>query len=160
MANSAAAVGVGARRAEAKSIRVVSVSCPTAVHDRDLAKVSGRLSPGLLDRPRRARLDRLKELNARLHAAASRRLAAGAERLQRLDHVRRSLDPRRPLALGFALVSRADGTLVRSAAALAAGEMVNLKFDDGDRNALIEGRTPGKPRAAPKPDAPPQGDLF
>ena len=132
----------------------------TAVHDRDLARVSGRLSPGLLDRPRRARLDRLKELDARLHAAASRRLAAGAERLQRLDHVRRSLDPKRPLALGFALVSRPDGSLVRSAGALSAGETVNLRFDDGDRNALIDGRAPAKPRPAPKADAPPQGDLF
>ncbi|MEO6339127.1 MAG: exodeoxyribonuclease VII large subunit [Caulobacteraceae bacterium] len=132
----------------------------TAVHDRDLARVSGRLSPGLLDRPRRARLDRLKELDVRLHAAATRRLVAGEERLQRLDHVRRSLDPRRPLALGFALVSRPDGTLVRSAAALAPGEPVNLKFDDGDRAARIEGKAPVKTRTSAPAQSPPQGDLF
>ena len=134
-----------------------ALSRNTAVHDRDLARISGRLSPGLLQRPRLARVERLKELEARLQAAAKRRLQAGVDRLQRLDHVRRSLDPRRPLALGFALVSKADGTLVRSAAALHPGDAVQLMFDDGVAPARIEGRTAGKPKPPPPPG---QGDLF
>jgi len=134
-----------------------ALSRNTAVHDRDLARISGRLSPGLLQRPRQARVDRLKELEGRLHAAAKRRLQSGNDRIQRLDQVLRSLNPERPLKLGFALVSRGDGSIVRSAAALGPGELVQLKFAQGVAHARIEGRAASKPKP-PTPAG--QGDLF
>ena len=156
----------------------------TAAHAHDMAKIAPRLTPALLDRPRRlkaerlselsARLDaavargadhaarraRLPELNLRLNAALARRVAQAEERLSALDKLRLSLDPNRPLQRGFARVHRADGALARSAAVLAPGEAVRLVFGDGERGAVVDG---AKPAPAPRPKAAPdagQGDLF
>ncbi|HQR88530.1 MAG TPA: exodeoxyribonuclease VII large subunit, partial [Caulobacter sp.] len=86
-----------------------------------------------------------------------------------LEKLRQSLNPERPLELGFALVRKADGALARSAGDLAAGERVNLKFKSGDRDAVIDGEgvvhAPPPPalkptRAKPTTPKPDQGDLF
>ena len=81
-----------------------------------------------------------------------------------------SLNPERPLELGFALVRKGDGTLARSAADLVSGERVNLKFKSGDRDAVIDGEggivppqapaRPAPPRPKPAPPKTEQGDLF
>ena len=135
-----------------------------AVHERELARVSGRLAPGLLARPRRTKAERLAELDLRLRAAAlqaadraesraqlpalrlrldaavARRLGRAAERLQGLEQLRRSLDPDRPLERGFARVHRPDGALVRDADALKPGERLRLHFGRGkDVGAVVEG---------------------
>ncbi len=133
-----------------------------ALHERELARVGGRLGPALLDRPREVkahrlgdlslRLDgaagrahesararaRLPELQARLDAAAARRLARAGERVAALEQLRRSLNPDRPLERGFARVVREDGRLARSAAELGAGEAVGLRFGDGVRGAVVD----------------------
>ena len=168
----------------------------TDIHARDLLKVTARLSPDTLHRQRNdagrrvgdlgKRLDlaarrvpervaqhaRLPALQERLNAVARRRLERETDRLASLEKLRQSLNPERPLELGFALVRKADGTIARSAAELTSGERVNLKFKAGDRDAVIdgEGSTPvppapvAAPRPAPKPKAPPppsdQGSLF
>ncbi len=168
----------------------------TTVHAQDLLKVTARLTPEVLTRQRAIKADRLADLGRRLDLAARRapdrvaqharlpalwqRLnAAGDRRLQRdidrlasLEKLRQSLNPERPLELGFALVRKGDGTLARSAGDLASGERVNLKFKSGDRDAVIDGEggfvpppTPAPapaPKPRPKPAAPPidQGDLF
>ncbi|PVM90457.1 exodeoxyribonuclease VII large subunit [Caulobacter radicis] len=171
----------------------------TSVHAQDLLKITARLSPEALARQRQAKGERLSDLSRRLdlaarraperaaqharlpalwerlNAVARRRLDREADRLAGLDKLRQSLNPERPLELGFALVRKMDGTLARSAADLAAGERVNLKFKHGERDAVIdgEGATPpppppapvaaAPPKPRPKPAAPPsssQGDLF
>jgi exodeoxyribonuclease VII large subunit len=156
-----------------------------ALHDRQLTGVAARLTPGLLDRPRRLKQERLAELSTRLTAAAvrareqamrrgrlpeleqrmdqalARRLAREGDRLGRIEQLRLSLNPDRPLALGFARVHRADGSLARTGAALQSGEAISLKFADMDRGAVVDGTPPAKP--APKPAKPPpvsQGTLF
>jgi exodeoxyribonuclease VII large subunit len=135
-----------------------------AVHERDLVRVSSRLSPILLDRPQRQKAQRVAEFGVRLRAAANRHLVRLAERLERTDQLRRSFDPNGPLQRGFARVHQADGGLVRSAAALRAGEAVQLVFADGERGAVVDGTTPPAPPAKrpPKAAAPPgaQGSLF
>jgi len=138
-----------------------------AVHERDLVRVATRLSPQLLDRPRRLKAERVAEFGARLEPAALRRLKQASDRLQGLSQLHRSLDPDRPLARGFARGHAADGALVRSAASLKAGDEVRLVFADGSKGAVVEGEgspVPPKPapRPAPKPPkvAPGQGDLF
>jgi exodeoxyribonuclease VII large subunit len=103
-----------------------------------------------------------------------RRLLALAERVDRIDQLRRSFDPDGPLKRGFARVHQADGALVRAAAALRPGEAVQIVFADGRRGAVmegavVEGETPLAKRA-PKPAQPEsktagkpvaaQGDLF
>jgi exodeoxyribonuclease VII large subunit len=157
-----------------------------AVHERDFAGIAGRFSAGLLDRPRTLKTQRLSELSGRLDRAAARVPAAVAqrarlpqlgermtgafercerqreERLQRIGQLLETLNPDRPLALGFARVHLADGTLIRRGADLAAGDAVRLVFQDTAREAVVEG---GEARPAPKPKAArpaptSQGDLF
>ncbi|KRA59457.1 exodeoxyribonuclease VII large subunit [Caulobacter sp. Root655] len=167
----------------------------TDIHARDLLKVTARLSPDTLHRQRadagrrvgdlRRRLDlaarrvperiaqhaRLPALQDRLNAVARRRLEREGDRLAGLEKLRQSLNPTRPLELGFALVHKADGGIARSASELASGERVRLQFKLGDRDAVIDGESsmaispPAAPaRPAPKPKAPPppssQGSLF
>jgi exodeoxyribonuclease VII large subunit len=166
----------------------------TAVHAQALLRVTARLSPEALGRQRQQKADRLADLgqrltlaarraperietNARLpvlwdrlKAAGERRVRRDEDRLANLEKLRQSLNPRRPLDLGFALVRRADRSIVRSAAGLSPGDFVSLQFGDGDRNAVIDGgdMPPPMPQAAPRPPRPrpattpkaDQGDLF
>lgn len=167
----------------------------TTVHAQDLLKVTARLTPDVLTRQRQIKAERLSDLGGRLNlaarrapdrvaqharlpalwdrlnAAGSRRLQRDADRLAGLEKLRQSLNPERPLELGFALVRKGDGTLARSAGDLVSGERVNLKFKSGDRDAVIDGEggiVP--PQTSPRPGTPPrpkpaspkteQGDLF
>ena len=130
-----------------------------AAHERDLARVAGRLTPQMLTRPERARRERLSELGRRMRAGIDRGMAREREQLGRIDQLLRSLNPDRPLELGFARVHRADGTLVRRAAGLKPGESVALHFHDAVRDARIEGERAATPPRI-KPPTPGQGDLF
>jgi exodeoxyribonuclease VII large subunit len=142
----------------------------TAVHERELVRTSSRFTPALLERPRVQKAQRVAEAAARLEPAIRRRLERAHDRLSNLDKLRLSFDPTRPLKLGFALVQRPDGSIVREGAALQAGEAVSLKFADTVRGAVIDGTpTASVPRPAPKPpmarpapatNKPNQGDLF
>jgi len=77
-------------------------------------------------------------------------LRRASERLSGADKLRASLDPNRPLGLGFARVHRADGRLVRLGAELHPGELVALHFADTAVGARIEGEAP-PPVVTPKP---------
>ena len=55
-----------------------------AIHRVALVQVAGRLSPGLLDRPRRLRAERLAEVSARLAPALQRVAGRGLERTEGL----------------------------------------------------------------------------
>jgi exodeoxyribonuclease VII large subunit len=117
---------------------------------------------------------RLPLLWARLQSAGQRRLTRAQEQLTGLDKLRQSLNPERPLELGFALVRKVDGSLARSASDLMSGERVNLKFKSSDRDAVIDGEggaphvppaptsVPTRPASRPKPTTPKpdQGSLF
>jgi exodeoxyribonuclease VII large subunit len=155
----------------------------TAVHERDLVQTTVRFTPALLDRPRALKAQRLAELSDRLAKAAARvgeraeqharlpalqqrlrlavdrRLSQAGERLSALEQLRVSLNPDRPLDLGFARIHRESGHLARSAAELRTGEAVRLVFKDAERGAVVDGGRPAKPS---KPRLIPvgQGDLF
>ena len=135
-----------------------------SLHERALLRTTARLTPGLLDRPRRLKAERLEGLVARLAPAVERRLERAAERLANVEKLRRSFNPDGPLQRGFARVHRADGHLARSAAALEAGEAVRLVFADGARGAVVDAPASGaagKPKPAKAPaTARDQGDLF
>jgi len=140
-------------------------------HDRDLARIASRLSPHLLERPQQVQRDRLHALSVRLQPAALRKLDRLGERLEAFEKLRVSLNPDRPLRLGFARVHRADGALVTSGAALSRGDEVSLVFQDKEnvRKAVIDGAAP-EPKlevrparpARPKPSkvSADQGELF
>ncbi len=157
-----------------------------SAHERDLTRASARLTPALLQGPTRAkaerlaglavRLDaagqrlaevvarraRLPELGRRADAAIVRRLSRAAERLGHLDQMRASLDPDRPLGLGFARVHRGDGRLARSGAELTPGEALSLVFADKTPvPAHVDGGTAPQVRASRRPaPALVQGNLF
>jgi exodeoxyribonuclease VII large subunit len=138
----------------------------TAVHERELVRTVSRFSPALLERPHVLKAQRVAEIAARLAPAALRRLERAEERVVGLDKLRLSFNPERPLELGFALVHRPDGSIVRDGAALEAGEAVTLEFRGKvKRGAVIEGAPSlARPAAGPKPRPaaikPQQGDLF
>jgi exodeoxyribonuclease VII large subunit len=134
-----------------------------SAHERDLVRVAGRLSLGLLQRPQKLKAERLADLWRRLAPGIDRRLTRSSEALTSLERQRVSLNPEGPLKRGFAMVWRADGTLARSSDALAAGEAVRLEFQDGKRGAVVDGEPRPARRAgerAHKSDGPAQGDLF
>ncbi len=118
---------------------------------RDAGRLSQRLRPDLLSRSTLRHRDRL--------AHAGRLL--------------RSYSYQSVLERGFALVRGADGTMIRSAAAITTGDNLSIRFADGDVGAIADGSDTGglvqpgrrkaagpkKPaRAAKKPGG--QGDLF
>jgi exodeoxyribonuclease VII large subunit len=157
------------------------------IHGRDLSRISARFGPSLLDRPQRLlaerlsdrvrRLDvaiqrlrgeatrraRLPELGARLNQAVHVRIRRDGERIASLGQMLETLNPMRPLAPGLARVFAADGSLVKGAADLSAGDAVRLVFADGDRGAVVTGPASGgsKPaKPAKAKTAAEQGDLF
>jgi len=114
--------------------------------------------------------DRLAPVYARSLAQYERTLVSLGARLESLSH-------KSVLARGFALVTGADGNLVRAASALQDGQAVTLGFADGERAARIgEGAGADAPARGPdsaaekptvarrrpaKPKTPPgQGSLF
>jgi exodeoxyribonuclease VII large subunit len=138
-----------------------------AAHERDFARVTSPLKPGLLLRHQQVETDRLTRLSARMAPAAERGVARAAERLASLSKLHLSLNPDRPLTRGFARVERADGSLARSADALSSGEAVNLVFADGKRGAVVDGvgsapmpAAPVTPKPKPRTPSIDQGDLF
>lgn len=66
------------------------------------------------------------------------------------------------LARGYALVTDADRTVVRSSKTLRSGDGVTLRFSDGTRDAVVDGSKAKKRSAKPKspPTDTPQGSLF
>ena len=151
-------IGMATQRFDHASSRLgAALQKNVAAHAHDLARVASPLKPGLLDRPRTLKAERLAELWRRLQPLATRRIDRAAEQLASLEKLRVSFSPDGPLERGFARVHRADGSLARSAKALGSGEAVRLVFSDGDRGAVVDG---AKPATKPKPAAPAQGDLF
>ena len=141
-----------------------------AAHERDLVRISSRLSPLLLQRPQAVQHQRLDSATGRLRPGMLRGLESVTERLSALSKLYASVDPERPLQRGFARVTRADGSIVHAGAVLEGGEEVAIKFGDQvTRQAVIESASTGAPAAkpasktaAPKPKPAPaaQGDLF
>ncbi len=135
------------------------------VHERALLRSAGRLQPGVLSRALDSRAERLSQVNLRFNRATAVDFERTERRLKSVGQLLESFNPRRPLKMGFALVTRPDGSLVHLGAGLNAGEAVNLQFDDTTRQAVIDGAgqpSAAPPAARPKPKAPPpgQGDLF
>ena len=133
-----------------------------------LPELNRRLREALIRNVERSG-ERLPDLARRLPEAFTRILNQNRERLQRLEQLRLSLNPDRPLDLGFARVNRLDGVLVKSPVGVANGEALILTFK-GDQTLDViagEGGTPPTSKVAPRPappkprPAPPdQGSLF
>lgn len=160
-----ALLGLASQRLDHAASRLGSGLLQNAAsHERRLLALSAHLRPSVLSQPIARGRQRLVELQGRMGLALARAPGREVERLTRVSRLLDSLSPDRPLALGFARIHAADGALVRSAAALAPGQPVSLRFSDGERGAHIDGDGPPRPAphrpARPKPTPPGQGDLF
>lgn len=133
-------------------------------------QASGGLRPATLRREVAARRGEIARLSARLSPAMLRRLARAQDALQQQARVLESVSYERVLARGFALVTRADGALVRSARGVADGDALRLRFADGEV-AAIAGAAVSPPPTGASEKQPPrirrrprgeddQGDLF
>ena len=143
-----------------------------------LDQAAAGLRPAALKRDLAERGRRLAAPAERLAPAFKRSLGDREKTLKALGARLQSVSHERVLARGFALVTDQDGALVRSAAALSAGQAVTLKFHDGRQAARIEAAgeapSPGAPGAEkpkteiaparsskPRRRTPPeQGSLF
>jgi exodeoxyribonuclease VII large subunit len=103
----------------------------------------------------------------------SRAILRHRDRLAQASRLLGSYSYQSVLARGFALVHGADGTMIRSAAAIATGEHLSIRFADGDVGAVADGSETGTPArpvrrktAGPRKPAKltkkpvDQGDLF
>lgn len=138
-------------------------------HQARFAPLGGRLDAALERRVKLAgQQARLPDMMVRMDAAMTRTIALRSERLARLEQLRLSLNPDRPLDLGFARVNRADGHVVTSPLGVTTGEALVLTFKGDAKLDVIVGdcgTLPPKPQpqAQPKKTLPPQaqqGSLF
>ncbi len=120
---------------------------------RHLSDAGGALRPGLLRQ--RIGQNRMRLEGVRLRPdLVTRAIAQRRERLEANWRLALSLDPRRPLSKGFALVTAGGHVLTSAAAAHAAGEMT-LTFQDGSVAVSTGGGVePGEPIGLSSPAKP------
>ena len=101
-----------------------------AIQNRHVLRGLPRAIDRLRDRVRLRSVALATAVVAMIHAQRQR-LIAHADRL-------RALSPRLVLERGYCLARRADGTLLRTAAALAVGELLTVEFARGEADARVE----------------------
>ncbi len=124
-----------------------------------LDRIAARLRPQALAHDLARRRETLARAAARLLPAMKRTLEAHKKHVEAAARMLESLSHKSVLARGFALVHRADGTLVRAAKELSAGDEIELTFADDKHKAVIDPPSESKPRSKPKPGGG-QGSLF
>jgi exodeoxyribonuclease VII large subunit len=124
-----------------------------------LDRIAARLRPDALNQDIVRRRDHLARTAARLAPAMKRSLEAHRKHLDASARMLESLSHKSVLARGFVMVHREDGTLVRAAKDLNAGDAINLTFADDQKKAVVDPPEPAKPRPKPKPGGD-QGSLF
>ena len=125
-----------------------------------LDRVAARLRPQALAQDITRRRERLLQAAARLQPAMARTLVTHRKHLDGAARMLESLSHKSVLARGFVMVQRDDGTLVRAAKDLNAGDVVQLTFADEQKKAVIDPPADaGKPRGKGKPGGD-QGSLF
>ena len=97
---------------------------------------AARLQPSALRRETAVKRAEVMRLRDRLQPAMLRRLQEGRRMVDAQGRMLGSLSHEGVLARGFALVTRADGSLVRSVSAVAAGDALRLKLADGELSAV------------------------
>jgi exodeoxyribonuclease VII large subunit len=124
-----------------------------------LDRVAARLRPDALSQDIIRRRDHLSRTAARLAPAIRRTLESHRKHLDASARMLESLSHKSVLARGFVMVHREDGTLVRAAKDLNAGDAINLTFADDQKKAVVDPPESAKPRPKPKPGGD-QGSLF
>ena len=134
----------------------------TQSHRTHLVRMAGRLQPSVLRQRAQLGRERLGALTQRSARAVAQGVQARRSRFDGLATLLGSLGYQRVLERGYALVRDAAGGPVRSAAAIAAGQALEIEFADG-RVPVIADAGGGTARAKPRgggEDSGPQGSLF
>ena len=127
-------------------------------HEVALVRASAQLRPQAIAAEASRQSQRLRELDARRHAAFERRLSRAQDRLAGVGKLLMSVSHEAVLARGFVLVEREGGTLLHRRGDAKPEEAVTLHFADGRVGAVLEGTAPSAPRRkGPKSG---QGELF
>jgi len=100
---------------------------------------------GLREWPRtlEARREELDDMREQLDGAVVQVTLARRTRITALADRMRALSPRLVLERGYCLVRAPDGSFVRAAGALAAGELLTIEFARGEADARVERVRPG-----------------
>ena len=127
-------------------------------HRVQLAKAAARLSPSTLHNRLHWWRNRYASSATRLQPCARAALGRVAKHLAGLQRILTALSYQGVLARGFALVRDAEGEPVRSAAAVAMNDPLEIEFADGRVPAVATGGTTTRKRRTPS--KPGQGSLF
>lgn len=122
----------------------------TRAHATRLARVSGRLSPAPIVQKHSRCGERLQVLERRAGRALLNRIAVSRRVLDGRAALLKSLGYQSVLSRGFAIVRDESGQMIRLAASVAPGDMMNVEFSDGQVVATANG--PDRPGS--KPDLP------
>jgi exodeoxyribonuclease VII large subunit len=168
-------VTLGRERLEARARRLPRPEALSAAAAQKLDELSERLRRGLSDRATRARTElqadaarlstpllrsRVQHARDRLAAVRlrpellHRALADQRQKLAALDRLRRQLDPKAPLARGYALVCAPGHPIVASREVAARQDRLTLEFADGTIQVVPAGaqapaRVPSRAKQAP-----------
>lgn len=141
----------------------------TRAHTLRLARVSARLRPAALAERIVRASERASGLEARARQALGNRVLMSRRRLDGAGKLLVSLSYQSVLARGYAVVRNAEGTMIRSAARIAAGDRLEIELQDGRVAAEARGgagtaeQGPGtRPARSPagKAKGSDQGSLF
>lgn len=149
-------LGLASQRFDELSERLPRALMAVArIQESRLNRLVGALSLSSLKQSIRYRNERLTSVSARLNPAYATRLDRLGERLAAQGRILESLSFERVLDRGYTMVTDAGGQPVTTAASLAAGDRVDVRFRDGSVSMQVEGGEAGaKPVAAPKPKQP------
>ncbi|TSA47451.1 MAG: exodeoxyribonuclease VII large subunit [Actinomycetales bacterium] len=84
------------------------------------------------------RLEVITNLRARSQRSTSARFAIATKEISSLSSQVRTLSPQATLKRGYAVIQKADGSVVRSASQLTKGELLKLRLAEGSASAVTE----------------------
>jgi len=110
-----------------------------------LARLAGRLAPGILTRSLSDHQRRTHDWGQRLKPAVSRKHQDAVTKLSSLGRLLESFSYRSVLGRGFALVRDEQGRPIADGAPLSAATRIDIEFRDGIKSAMI-----GTGKASPR----------
>ena len=151
-------------RLEGNASRLPGLDRLVAPHRQRLDEWGERLPQSLSLALARARQNYAQSAAALRPALVGQRIATARERSEGLWRLATSLDPRRMLARGYAMVRDGQGAVLTSAAAARAAHGLSLGFVDGDVAVTVtDGAAPAAPSQPSRRSRPPaagQPGLF